>query len=498
MNLVEENLKFKEEKKKGKATTIVLILIFLVLIAIASIVIYLLTVESKQLKIYIDGKSNNKVKETLIIQDDGKIYVQIKKIAEYLGYSGFQGDYIEKSEERNKCYVQNKNEIAGFELNSNKIYKLDISEKDSNYENYYIKEPVIAREGILYTTTEGIEKAFNASFEYDKDNNTIKIYTTPYLVDYYSPKVMDYGYKEMSKVFANQKAILNDMMVVEKDDKTKGVIKTDGKEVLGAKYGSITYLPSIGDFLVESNGKFGVLSSSGDSKIKIRYDSIKLMDSDAGLYLVSIENKYGILDLKGNLIIDINNDEIGMDISKFERNEITNKYLLADMFIPVRKDKTWGIYDIKGNQIIDYKYDSLGYISTDNSVYSLLVIQNYNVLVACKDKKYTLLKPTGEELFAPIADDIYMTIEGNEKKYTIFANNRKIDAEEFLKSQGITEQKQNKNVAENEEDNEKESDKQSNNKVNNTNSNSSNTSNNQSSEEKTTSNNETQPSEYID
>jgi len=502
MNIMEENFQNNNSNNKSsKTSTIILVLIAIVLIAIIGIVIFLSASQSSKLKISLNGKQNNNIKEALLIQDDGTIYVQIRKIAEYLGYSSYQGDYIEKSEERNKCYIQNDDEIAGFELHSNKIYKLNLSEKDSNYENYYIKQPVIAKEGVLYATSEGIEKAFNASFTFDKEKNTIKIYTMPYLVELYSSKVMDYGYKKMNDAFTNKKSLLENMIVVEKDDKTMGVITTEGKEVLGAKYNKITYLPSIGDFLVQSNGKYGVLSDTGSTKIKIRYDSIQLMDSDTGLYLVSIENKYGILDLRGNLIIDINNDEIGMDVSKFERNEITNKYILASNLIPVRQNKLWGIYDTKGNKVVDFKYDSLGYVSADKSVYSLLVIQNYNVLVACKDKKYTLLKPTGEELFAPIADDIYMTIEGNKKKYTIFANNRNIDAEEFLKSQGITEQKQNKNATEDEEENAEQDDKQnkSNNTVENKNSNSTtdNITTNQSNKENKTTNNTSQQNEQI-
>ena len=76
---------------------------------------------------------------------------------------------------------------------------------------------------------------------------------------------------------------------------------------------------------------------------------------------------------------------------------------------------------------------------------NLLVIPDYNVLVACKDKKYTLLNSSGEELFATIADDIYMTISGGERHYHISVNDRDIDAEEYLNSRGIT-NKENSNT----------------------------------------------------
>ena len=67
--------------------------------------------------------------------------------------------------------------------------------------------------------------------------------------------------------------------------------------------------------------------------------------------------------------------------------------------------------------------------------------------MACKNKKYTLLNLYGKQLFAgPIADDIYMKIEGNEKKYIISANNNIYDAIEFLKSLGIS-VRENKNTS---------------------------------------------------
>ena len=117
-----------------------------------------------------------------------------------------------------------------------------------------------------------------------------------------------------------------------------------------------------------------------------------------------------------------------------------NKYILAGNLIPARKDKTWGLYDKNGKLVVDYIYDSFGYVTTSNKdALSLLVIPDYNVLVACKNKKYTLLSSTGKELFAaPVADDIYMTISGGQKHYYITANNGIMDAEEYLKKIGVS------------------------------------------------------------
>ena len=231
------------------------------------------------------------------------------------------------------------------------------------------------------------------------------------------------------------------MLVVKKGENKNiyGVIDTQGKNVLEAKYDNITYLPDVGDFLVENNKKVGILSKNGETKVQIMYDSIELMDYDAGLYVVKKDNKYGVIDLQGKTKIYIENDEIGIDSSKFEQNNIKNKYLLADNLIPVRKDKLWGLYDKNGKQIVDFKYDSFGYIaSTNKDALNLLVIPDYNVIVACKDKKYTLLNQAGKELFAPIADDIYMNISGGEKLYWIAVNNNRMDATKYLDQTGVS------------------------------------------------------------
>ena len=433
MNLIEESFQTKEEKKKKRTTKIVLAAIIVVVLIIIGIISYLMYIQSTVMRLFIDGQENEKLKNILVFEEDGTIYAPIKEIATYLGYESFNGEYSEKSEQQSKCYVQSENEIANFELGENKIYKLDLAKKDADYEYVHLKKPVKAINGALYVTTEGLEKAFNISFDYQQDNNRIIIYTLPYLYQFYANQVLDYGYAELSKEFVNQKAILNDQLIVEKVKGQYGVINTEGTAILEAKYNNITYLPTTGDFLVEDNKKVGIMSAKRETKVQIIYDSIELMDSDSGLYVVKRENRYGVIDIRGNIKIYIENDEIGMDISKFAQNNIKSKYILAGNLIPVRKDELWALYDKNGNQLTEYKYDRFGYIASNNrEALNLLVIPNYNVLVALKDEKYTLINSSGAEIIATVADDIYMTIAGGEKHYYITVNDQRIDAEEWM------------------------------------------------------------------
>lgn len=439
MNIIEEGFQNKEEKKKKTSMTIILVAIVLVFCMIIGIISYMAYLKNSELKVFLNGQVNAKVKNLLVIEDNGTVYVPIKEIASYLEYESYNGEYGNKSEELSKCYVESENQVVNFSLGSNKIYKLNLTDSSGNYEYTYSKEPVKAINGVLYATSEAAEKAFDISFDYDKDKNRIYIYTTPYLVELYASKVLDFGYKEISDRYVNKTAIPKADILIAKSDKGKyGVITTSGETVLEAKYDDIEYLPTSGDFLVKSNGEYGIVSKTKETKVQLIYDSIELMDSDAQLYVVSKDNKYGVVDFSGKTKIYIENDEIGIDSSKFSQNEIKNSYILADNLIPVKKDNKWALYNKNGNQAIDFKYDSFGYIASNNKdAINLLVIPDYNVLVACKDKKYTLLNSSGEELFAPVADDIYMTINGGQTYYYIMVNNKQMNAIEFLDSIGI-------------------------------------------------------------
>ncbi len=438
MNLIEESFLDKQEKKKRRTTGIILAAIILVIVIIIAIIGYLMYIKSTILRLTIDGQSNEKMKELLVFEENGIIYAPIKEIAPYFGYDSYNGEYSEKSEIQSKCYVESENEVANFELGQNKIYKLDLAEDDENYEYVYIKNPVKAINGVLYVSTEGLEKAFNISFEYDQEKNVINIFTMPYLYEYYSSVVLDHGYTELNDEFVNQKSILKEQLIVEKNNQY-GVIKTDGTTLLEPKYDSIMYLTNTGDYLVETNEKFGILSPTGETKVQIMYDSIELMDSDTGLYVAEKDEKYGVIDSKGNIKIYIENDEVGMDVTNFLANNIKNKYILAENLIPVQKGELWALYDKNGKQLTEFKYDSFGYIASNNrDAINLLVIPNYNVLVACKDEKYALINSSGAELFGTVADDIYMEISGGEKHYYIGVNDEKMDAEDWLKKNGIT------------------------------------------------------------
>lgn len=434
MNLIDESFETKKTDNSKKMAKIILIFIAIIIIAIIGIFAAIVYMQGNELKLYVNGIADENVKTMMVEESDGTIYFPIKEISSSLGYQSFNGEYTNKSEDASKCYIQNENETANFSLNSNKIYKLNLSNNTSNYDYFYADKPVKALNGKLYATSSTIEDAFNISFTYDKNKNNIYIYTLPYLVETYAPRVLDYGYEEISDIFTNQKAILESMLVVTKDEgKTYGVIDVNGNDIIEPKYSYIEYLPNSGDFLVQSNNKVGIISSKRETKVQLLYDSLELIDKDSGLYLARKDNKYGIIDSKGSIKIYIEYDQIGIDVSKFEENDIKNKYLLDNGMIPVKKGNLWGAYDKNGNLVLDLIYDSFGYIaSTNKDAINLLIIPNYNVLVASRNKKYTLINSVGKELCMPVLDDVYMTISSGNKHYYMSYGDNIVNVEDFF------------------------------------------------------------------
>ncbi len=437
MNLIDESVDYKKKDNSKKIARIILIFIALIIIAIVSVLGVLMYIKNKELKLYIDGNVNDKVKNMMEVDNDGTVYFPVKDIASYLGYQSYNGEYTDKSEDANKCYVQNDNEIANFVLNSNKIYKLALENSDGNYNYYYANKPVKAINGKLYISSDALANAFNLSFTYDTDSNRVYIYTMPYLIESYSAKVLDYGYDSISDNFINQKAVLNSMLVVTKNQgKSYAVIDLKGNAIIEAKYDNIEYLENTGDFLVTSNNKVGIISSKRETKVQLLYDSLELVDSDSGLFIAKKDNKYGIIDSKGNIKVYIEYDEIGIDNTKFEKNNIKNKYLLDNGMIPAKKDKYWGAFDKNGKTVLNFEYDSFGYTATSNrEAINLLIIPDYNLMVVCQNKKYALVSSTGDMVIRPVLDDVYMTISSGKKYYYMNVGDRKIDIIEFLDEQ---------------------------------------------------------------
>lgn len=447
MNLGGQEYEEKNDKVK-KIIKISIIVAVIALFIVLAVYMYIYYMDLKTLKMSVDNKNVTISNDMFVIDETGKVYVSIKDFSSAVGYEYYQGDYGKYTEDSSKCYLVNKNEVAGFELGSNKLYKLDPTETSPNYEWYEIKEPVKVLNGKLYCISDAIKTACNLKFNYNSEKNRIRVTTLEKLVSAYQEvAISKYGYAGIDTTYANEKALLYNMMVIKKaetdangkvqKDKYKyGVVSLDNKNIIGTKYDNIKFTEVTQEFFVTSSKKVGILSNEGAQKIDLNYDELKLLDNELRLYYVRNGDMKGVLDKNGKRIVYIEYNQIGIDQSKFPSNEITNGKLLFDNCIPVMKNNKWGLFDINGNQLLDTVYDSIGYIAgtkKDTVENNLAIIPQVEGIVICKDGKYGIINSTGKFIAPCSFDKIYSITNLGTDTYYLTVGTQTITLDEYQK-----------------------------------------------------------------
>jgi hypothetical protein len=229
-------------------------------------------------------------------------------------------------------------------------------------------------------------------------------------------------------------------------DNYYGVVEvgsTIGKTILETKYDNIEYLRETSDFLVESNGKKGIIAKDKKTKIEPIYDSIEMTRNSNGIfYVIERSDLYGLLDANGKNVIYPEYDQIGIDISAYEKNGVTSEYVLYNQVIPVKRNNKWALYDISGSKITDFIYDSFGCVAGKSNVsrtYGVLEVPEYNLIVACQEGKYNLLTLKGKRIFnSSILDSVYITVSEGKNIYHIIAGGTTKELLSFLKENEAT------------------------------------------------------------
>ena len=429
------------EQKKSQVPMIIGICIAILLVITVLIICGIIYLKNSITTIQIDGVRNSEIEEIFYFEsnDEGQqLYMPILRTAKFLNYQGYNGDYKDKSEDKTKCHVTNENETAMFTLNSNTLIKINNETEEQEY--IQLDKEVFEINGELYTTIEGIENAFNVMFYCDESYKNIDIYTMEYLIQYYATKL---NLEEYTASFSDQKAIFENMLIIEENNKYGVINAASGESILETKYEQISYLPATTDFIVKSNNKYGIVSKNAEIKIKTVYDEIKTIDYQKGLYLVKQNNAYGIVTSNGSVVIAPEYKQIGIDAQKYSQNGVDNKYILLDEIIPVQNTEgLWGLFNTKGNKIVDFKYTSIGCQSTPiSNSYPTVVIPSHKIIVVQKDQKYNLVTLQGEELIEGyILDSVYIKInaETEENEFYMTANNntKVMNVEEWLTNMG--------------------------------------------------------------
>lgn len=437
MNLIENEEISTRNKKMKTIMAVIIVFIILLLILSAALVYMIYNVQKNTIKLTIDTKQIASFSKDMFIYEDDTIYVSIKDFAKLIGYETYNGDHT--SEDATKGYIKNEYEEASYSLNSNKMYKTLLSGTDNEY--YSLEKPIKMQNNKLYMSIEGMQIATTSVISYNTENKQFTVYTLPYLAKYYTGKFNDSAVGDDKADFSNQKALLYNMLVVKNANDKYGVRTLDNKEIIGTKYASIKFIESTKEFIVTTDeGKMGILSSTGITKIQPDYEEIKQIDKDLNLYLVKNNNKYGVINQNGNIVIYLEYDKIGIDTTQFASNRIKNQYLLFDNCIAVQRDKKWGFYDKTGKLIIPIEYDQVGCVlgtQTSKANNNLVIIPEYEAIVVGKDKKYGILNSLGQQLIPCVLDSLYSITTSGQDTYYMIQNDNIVEILGWLQKHGI-------------------------------------------------------------
>lgn len=435
MELYDDN----SEQKKSKVPMIIGICIFILVLLTGLIIAGIIYLKNSIITITVDGISNPQIEELLhieTIEDKQYLCLPTIEIAQHLNYQGFTGDYKYKSEDKTKCYVEdiNKNETAMFTKDSNVITKIT---SDSEIEYVTIDKPVLEKDGKLYTTIDGIQKAFNVSISCDKSFKNIDVYSMDYLIKYCANKLQ---IKQYSTNFADKKAIFQNMIIIQNNNQYGVINVSTGKTVLETKYQEIRYLPVTTDFIVKTNGKYGIVTKEAKEKVRTIYDDITIMDNQKGLYLVKQNNTYGVINTNGETVIEPEYKQIGINnVSRYTQNGVENSYVLLNEIIPIMNNQNlWAFFNTKGEKITEFKYTGIGCTSSNvSNSYPTLIIPSYKIIVVQIDKYYDLVTLDGKELIPEnVLTSVYLktNTETAENQYfmTNTNNEKVINVEEWL------------------------------------------------------------------
>lgn len=445
MELYDESI---DNQKKNRKIYIGLIIGMAILVLLILIIISLIIYLKGTVWTYEFNGANSTELKDIVIRDEkdkSKLYVPIRKMAEFAGYSSHRGDYINLSEEDSKCYVVTENEIIMFTENSNIIYKLSKTTNtvldNKDIEPIEISEPIILKDSELCTTIEGIEKALNMVISYNNDEQFLKAYTLEYLYGTYEENASKYGYDTLSTNFMNEKGLLENILVGKNTEGLYGAYDLKTKKViLENKYKDVEFISKTGDFLVTSTSdKKGIITREQKNKININYDNVELItENDKLYYKVTSNNNIGLIDTEGNIIFNavVSNkyNKIGIDASDFKVNGIENGYVLLNKLIPVKDNKElWGfVSKTTGELVIECKYNSLGCINEDEKE-NVLVIESQEVIVVSNGSKYDVITTNGDSIYNMLLDSVYVEVDEKGKEtYYLTSGNQKVDAEENI------------------------------------------------------------------
>lgn len=151
----------------------------------------------------------------------------------------------------------------------------------------------------------------------------------------------------------------HDFYIVQQDGKY-GVINHAGRQLVPMIYDNIGgHL--FADELIEfsQNGQWGLMNLSGQVMIAPQYEQVNYYKD--GLMAAVKNGKWGFVDKDNRTVIDFVYDDPLIDEQAFY--EWMFAYVVTDGKIAVVKNGKWGVIDVTGEVVVDFVYDDIEYIT---------------------------------------------------------------------------------------------------------------------------------------
>lgn len=310
-------------------------------------------------------------------------------------------------------------------INLNGVQVIDVEYDNITVDNYYDVSTKYQRTGFIVRKTE--ENGYRYGY-----------------IDYQGDIILDTEYTEIERVteIEDEK---NVYLIAYKDGQA-GLLRNN-KIVLNHEYEDITYNSYNDVFVVQRNGKQGVVDREGNIKLDTKYTNI----SFGGIYVNVTEDETDkVLDLNGNEITDgyisrmptkdgahsivygedevykiiDNNGNIVIDKNYTYIEELDNNYFIVASY------NNNGIVDLTGKSVIDLRYSSIFKLDNTNllqanisSTNTISLINSNMQIVATMDEAAIEVKDNYVRLYSE-TENRYFDYSGNElTAQEVFPNN---------------------------------------------------------------------------
>lgn len=456
MNLEESDSYKKAIEKNTRQRRAVMISIAFCAIIVALLsflIIAIMKIDAETMKVFINGTQIS-IPKDFIREIDKEKYCNIKLLAPMLGYTYNSGEYKKYNENDDSCYLQDSFEIVAITANKDYYTKylefmgdkdttlggLAVQAKNVNgyKEDFYLDKKIKFEDGNIYVSFAELPRMLNIGIDW-KNQYRLRIYNLDYIVGLYQQNLSNSGYSTISGYFENYKALLDGYAIVRNDEVgLYGIYSLDNESLLaGTKYDDIKYVQNMKNFFVTADNTMGLVDSVGKTVIEVQnYEEVSLLDELEQLYLVKKDKQYGVVNRNGEEVIYPEYDKIGIDISKFDMDDISNGNLLFGNYIPYYKEDEeeenvykYGLLKKNGDEVPDFKCDDFGYKSVNNSISAtrdrstLIIPESMGIkgIIFRTGDQYGIFDATGKgELKVPASfDKIYLAIKEGKTEYYI-------------------------------------------------------------------------------